>query len=262
MTKKTDEPNPPTSPKGAKDTKDQKATTKKVKRMLPCKLEEKELAKLGQELSANLDKISALEKKKKDEDKAINGDIALLDEATSLLRDKIRSKSAEREVECEEVTDYRAGELRVKRLDTGEVFSKRTLTKEELQLPLEAQKPAGKLLAMDGGKGKIPQIACPECKGAGMVKFGPDDMPAKCENCNGTGKVDDKEPLKATLGDVAAQHAKNKADADAAAAPAEDETPAGHPEVEKMLSARGKGRKKGKKNPNDVDTTPPPGCDF
>jgi hypothetical protein len=133
----------------------------------------------------------------------------------------------------------------------------------------------------------------------------------------------EKEPLTAKLGDVAATHAKNKADAEKAEAEA-----GGHPEVEKLLAkhakdaagrdlpqvgdriearghdgfhegsvgkvdgkkitvnvgddevieadvdsedwrwpedaeATGKRKKRGKKgNPNGVDTTPPPGCDF
>jgi hypothetical protein len=259
--KETKEPKSTKGDKDSKDTKDQKSVKKLVKRMLPCKLDQAALAKLGQDLSANLDKIAALEENKKATDKAINGDIALLEEGTSLLRDKIRSKSVEREVECEEVTDYRANEVRVIRLDTKEEFSKRTLTREELQLPLDAQKPAGKLLAMDGGKGKLPQIPCPECKGAGQIPFGENNLLTKCEGCDGTGKVDDKEPLKAKLGDVAAQHAKNKADADtAAAAPAGEGD--GHPEVERMIADRKKPKTKKNSRGDEVDVTPPPGGDF
>ena len=133
-----------TKSKDPKDPKDQKSIKKLVKRMLPCKLDQAGLAKLAEELGANLDKIAALEERKKAEADSIKGDIGLLDEATSLLRDKIRSKSVEREVQCEEVTDYRACEVRVTRLDTKETFSKRAMAKEELQLPLDAQKPGGK----------------------------------------------------------------------------------------------------------------------
>jgi len=251
MTKKTDEPKDP------KNSKDQKSTKKLVKRMLPCKLDQEALAKLATDLGTNLDKIAALEEKKKAEDKAINGDIALLDEATSLLRDKIRSKTIEREVECEEVTDYRANEVRMIRLDTKEEFSKRTLTREELQLPLDAQKPAGKLLAMDGGKGKE-DVGCVECWGTGKVKIGNPPEDVTCNGCKGAGRVKaPKDPLKATLGDVAAQHAQNKAEADAAATSVD---PEGHPEVEKLIKARK--TRKSKSNPNGVDTTPPEGCDF
>ena len=245
-------------PKDPKDTKDQKSVKKTVKRMLPCKLDEAALAKLATDLGANLDKIAALEEKKKAESDAIKGDIGLLEEATSLLRDKIRSKSVDREVECEEVTDYRAGELRVTRLDTKEIFQKRTLTREELQLPLDAQKPAGKLLAMDGGKDKE-DVSCPECWGTGKTKMGDPPLDVKCEGCLGTGKVvAKKDPLKAKLGDVAATHAKNKRDAEDAT-----EDGGGHPEVEKALAARGKGRgKKSKSNPNGADLTPPDGLAF
>jgi hypothetical protein len=119
---------------------------------LPVKLDQKGLAKLAQELGANLDKIADLEEKKKAESDSIKGDISLLEEATKLMRDKVRSKSSEEQVECEEVVDYRSNEVTITRLDTKEVVNKRTLTKEEAQLPLEALKPGGKLIAFDGGK--------------------------------------------------------------------------------------------------------------
>jgi hypothetical protein len=283
MTKKTKEPKDP------KDTKDQKSVKKTVKRMLPCKLDEAALAKLATDLGSNLDKIAALEEKKKAEADAIKGDIGLLEEATSLLRDKIRSKSVDREVECEEVTDYRAGEMRVMRLDTKEVFQKRTLTREELQLPLDAQKPAGKLLVMDGGKGERKQpkpndVIDVETRagwkrgkvmrsagnmidvdvGDGKIESAPADgqtwrWPDEVGD-NSAPVIEKGDPLKAKLGDVAAQHEKNKADAESAETPVDTE---GHPEVEKALAARGKGRgKKNKKNPNGADLTPPPGCAF
>ena len=256
--KKTNEPK---DPKDTKDPKNQKTVKRIVKRILPCKLDEAALAKLASELGANLDKIAALEEKKKAEDKAINGDIALLDEATSLLRDRIRSKCVEKEVDCEEVTDYRAGELRVTRLDTKEVFQRSNLNKEEYQLPLDAQKPAGKLLPIDGGKGKGPKVPCQECKGQRQIPFGENKLLTKCENCDGEGKVEAKDPLKATLGDVAATHAKNKVDADAA----QGEQPAdegGHPEVEKILASRKRGKKGKKTDGSEVDTTPPDGLAF
>jgi hypothetical protein len=197
---------------------------------------------------------------------AIKGDIGLLEEATSLLRDKIRSKSIDKEVECEEVTDYRAGELRVTRLDTKEVFQKRTLTREELQLPLDAQKPAGKLLAMDGDKGKqitVEEVSCEECWGTGKTQMGDPPLDVKCEGCMGTGRTaPKKDSLKAKLGDVAAQHTKNKADADEKTA---EEDTAGHPEVEKLLKKKTKKKTKKSKtegNGTEVDTSHGPEESF
>ena len=97
-------------------------------------------------------------------------------------------------MKCEQVTDYRNGEVRIKRLDTGEVYSKRNMTKEESQLPLEPKKEAGKLLAMDGGK-----------KDRSEVK---DFKPAEGEATVG-------EPgLSAPLGEVAAANESKKGQKD------------------------------------------------
>jgi DnaJ-class molecular chaperone len=165
----------------------------------------------------------------------------------------IKTGAEERDVPCEEIIDYRAGEVRVMRMDTKEVYSRRALTKDEHQLHLEAQKPSGKLLPMDGGKGKqepVEEMGCVECWGTGKVKIGEPPLDAKCEVCNGSGRVPVKpDPLKATLGDVAAQHAKNKADAEQAGAGGE-----GHPEVEKLLKKRGRGKgKKGDEEGPPID---------
>jgi hypothetical protein len=152
---KSKKPKAEKQPKDSKDSKheDQKATKKTVTRTLPCKLSEKELAKMGPELAANMDKIEAIEAAKKTADDGFKKDIGMLEEVSTKLRGMLRSGAEEREVKCEEVTDYRAGEVRVTRLDTGETFQKRTMTKDEVQLPLDAAgKKAGKLLPISGGK--------------------------------------------------------------------------------------------------------------
>jgi hypothetical protein len=141
--------------KEAKDTKaakDDKITRSTVTRTLPCKLTEKEKSKMGEDLENNMTKIEAIESAKKTADAGFKEDIGLLEEAQALLRGMIRTGTQDREVKCEQETDYRAGEIRVRRLDTGDVFSKRNMTKEETQLPLDAQKPASKLISLDGGK--------------------------------------------------------------------------------------------------------------
>ena len=246
--KKTKEP---------KDPKDQKSVKKTVVRTLLCKLSEKEMAKLGPALAENMDKIEAVEASKKVADDGFKKEIGLLEEISTKLRNMLRSGGEEREVKCEEVTDYRAGEVRVTRLDTKETFSKRTMTKDEMQLPLDAQKPAGKLLVMDGGKGQPDDETCEECHGTGKTKMGEPPLDVKCEGCMGAGKVAAKKnPLKATLGDVAATHAKNKADADAE----EEGSGKGHPEVERMLAKqkRNKAKAGGEEEPPiDPDTGKP-----
>ena len=135
-----------------KEPKDQKSIKKSVVRSLACKLTKEARAKAGEDLEANLSKIEAVEATKKAASEQAKADIELLLEVQVKLRNMIKTGAEEREVKCEEETDYRHGEVRVKRLDTGEVFSKRNMAKDEMQLPLDAQKPGGKLLGMDGAK--------------------------------------------------------------------------------------------------------------
>lgn len=150
----------PKAPKAGKSNKseeqqdkDQKITKKTVTRKLPCALNDKELAKAGKDLASTMGKVNILEEEKKTVDSRIKGDIGLLEEAITKLRDMLNSGTEERDVKCEEVTDYRAGEVRVTRLDTGETFQKRNMSKDEVQLPLDAAgKKPGKLLAIGGGK--------------------------------------------------------------------------------------------------------------
>ena len=248
-----------TKDKEPADPKDKKSTTQKVTRLLPCKLSAEERAKAGQDLEDNLTKIEGIELAKKTADDGFKKDIGLLEEVQATLRSMVRSGAQEREVQCEETVDYRMGEVRVKRLDTEEVFQKRTMAQHEYQLPLEAQKPAGKLLAMDGGKAK--DEPCSECHGTGKIQMGDPPLDVKCEGCSGVGTVPAKpDTLKATLADVAATHAQNKAEAEK---PVQEGD--GHPEVEKLLAKAKKS--KGKKEPvegngTSVDTSHGPDESF
>jgi hypothetical protein len=296
MSKKTETQKEPKAPKNTKAAP--KISDKIVKlecvRRLPCKLDPKELAKLGQDLCTTLDKIDAIEAQKKSANEQFKADTSLLEESLTVLRDRQRSKAEERDVKCIQETDYRAAEIRVKRLDTGEVFSKRTMNREELQLPLDAQKPAGKLIPMDGGKGKPTERKQPKPNdvidvetragwkrgkvlpssgsvldvdvGDGKIEHAPVDgqtwrWPDEVGE-NSAPVVEKGDPLTAKLGDVAAQHAKNKAEASADANDKPAEEGDGHPEVEKALETRGKGKKKYKGLGAEVDINPPEGCDF
>jgi len=250
--------------KNEKDQKDAKSVKRTVVRSLPCKLSEKELAKAGQDLAANMDKIEAIKEAKKITNAGFEKDIGLLDEVATGLRNMLKTGTQEREVKCEEETDYRHGEVRVKRLDTGETFQKRNMSKEETQLPLMA-KPTGKLLALEGGKdrsevkdvkkeGDAPEPKTPTAgdtieietrhgwkSGKVLPSSGsmldvdvgedaPVQAPIESQMWRWPKAAD---PLKATVGELAQQTKKGK-----------------------------KRGKKDKNNPNGVDLTPPEGCDF
>lgn len=194
----------------ADDIDDPKVTKQKVVRKLPCKLTEKEMAKFGEDLNSTLDKIDLIEEKKKSANDQFKADTSLLEEAVKRLRDMVRSKAEERDVECIQETDYIHGEVRVKRLDTGEVFSRRSMMASEKQLPLTAGgKKVSEVTDHKPGSNEQEDEDCEECNGTGQVPFG--DTTAKCEDCNGLGKVaPKKEPLTATLGEHAASKPAKK----------------------------------------------------
>ena len=102
---------------------------------------------------------------------------------------------------------------------------------------------------------------CSECHGTGKIQMGDPPLDVKCEGCSGVGTVPAKpDTLKATLADVAATHAQNKAEAEK---PVQEGD--GHPEVEKLLAKAKKS--KGKKEPvegngTSVDTSHGPDESF
>lgn len=142
---------------GAKQDKD--VIRKRMKVPLDIELSDAELAQLARDLVDNDEKIAAKEKQKKIVDDEIKGDIAMLEEAATKMRDTIRAGTVARDVECDLVFDWRACEVRIERVDTGEVVKRRTMEAEERQKPLvEDGLKNGMLLVFEGGLGKKSEV--------------------------------------------------------------------------------------------------------
>lgn len=162
-----------------KDTKEEKkpekqdkdTIRKRIKAPLDIALSDAELAQMARDLVDNDEKIAAKEKQKKIVDDEIKGDIALLEEAATKIRSAIRAGTVARDVECDMVFDWRACEVRLERIDNGEVVKRRTMDADERQKPLvEDGLKHGKLLVFEGGLGK---------KGAEVTNHKPGDEKAE-----------------------------------------------------------------------------------
>jgi hypothetical protein len=261
------------APKKQKDPKAPKITRLTLTRMLPCKLSPTEMEKFATDLVATRDKIDAIEVEKKVANEKFKADASLLEEAATKIQDMIRAKSEEREVKCEQETDYRAGEIRVKRLDTGEVFSKRTMTKDEAQLPLDAhgKKDRGEVKDVKPGAdgGKPDALRLPKANDVIEIETMHGWKTGKVLPISGSVlevDIGEKKPVQAPIESQMWRWPKDAAEK----ADDSDETP-----VEPLTATLGEvaaanneqkpGRKKRKKaseNSEQVDTAPPEGCDW
>ena len=123
----------------------------KLTEKLPVEMTEKELNKAAKDLVETEDKVSGIEEAKSTANSKFKADIELLEEAAGKLRTMIRTGCEERDVECEVERDFNACEIVVRRLDTKEVVTRRTMTAEERQKDMFDEGPAGK---KKGSRGK------------------------------------------------------------------------------------------------------------
>lgn len=104
----------------------------------PVQLTEAERLALGQEIASAAVAYDIEEQAKKDAGKTHG---AAMKELRALMRAKsklLKQGYESREVPCETAYDYRLGEVRVTRLDTGETLGNRPMTTEERQTTLPA----------------------------------------------------------------------------------------------------------------------------
>lgn len=94
---------------------------KETTRALDVPLTDHEIAGKARLLTAKMTERDAVDAKKRAAVKDYNGQLEDLDERIQTLRGEIETAKAKRDVPCLEVTDLQAREVRVYRLDTGEV---------------------------------------------------------------------------------------------------------------------------------------------
>ncbi len=105
----------------------------KITRKLSVPLSAKEKENAIKNLVAKMDLVEALEEEKK---AMVDGFKAKITQAKADImnaRQLVRNGAEIRDVNCQEIRDYKAGQFRIIRMDTEEVVDERPLTKEERQ---------------------------------------------------------------------------------------------------------------------------------
>lgn len=125
MTKKSDET------KAA--AKDKDVMSRREKRTIPVKLDDKEISKLAKDYAGTKTKIELLEGEMKAAADKFKGDIKLLEGSAAELLGYIRTGERERELEVDVIYDWRTNEVRVVRVDNQEEITKRAMSAEERQ---------------------------------------------------------------------------------------------------------------------------------
>jgi len=117
--------------KGKKKDKD--VMSKREKRTIAVKLDDKEIAKLAKEYAGTKQKIALAEGEMKAAADKFKGDIKLLEGAAAEVLGYISTGERERELEVDVIYDWRSNEVRVVRVDTKEEVAKRAMSYEERQ---------------------------------------------------------------------------------------------------------------------------------
>jgi len=257
-------------------TKDKDVMSRREKRTIPVKLTDKEKAKISTEHVETLDKIAAKEEEKKTADAAIKGDIALLEEAAKKLADIIRAGTQDRELDVDVIYNWRTNEVQVVRADTKEVISTRAMSYEERQREMfgvDHKKDKGEVKnAKKVGDGKPGERKTPVAGDAIEVETRAGWKPGKVLPSSGSvldveveGEAEPMHiPIEAQIWRWPQKAGETKP-AEGETDGAGDETKPGQEPLTATLQEHAeakKSRKRGKKNPNGVDTTPPPGCAF
>ena len=121
-----------------------------------CKLTDAELKNYSELMADAVRKHSRADANLKSVTKAIKSELQTLEGQIDLYAEKINSKAEYRDVECRIEWDFKSGEKRYVRADTGEVVKTEMITEIEKQEELAVQ---------DRGKRKLP-------KGAESLKDG------------------------------------------------------------------------------------------
>lgn len=116
-------------------------------RYLPCPLTQDELIELGDKIDALISEIEDLEAAKKSSASAYKAQIDSKTEDLQKLSKQRRGRVIDREVEIEIEQDLARGDETVRRLDTGEVVTKRTLSRREVEELRQTKVPGTEIAA-------------------------------------------------------------------------------------------------------------------
>jgi uncharacterized protein (UPF0335 family) len=116
-------------------------TVRTYRGVVAVKLTDAELVAKGQQLLGAMAEVDRLEDEKSEEAKRYKGLIEDAEKARDAIRNVMRAKREDRELELREERCYRTHAIRLYRVDTGELLSEKPLTDE----PLFAKAPNGEL---------------------------------------------------------------------------------------------------------------------
>lgn len=132
---------------------------------LAVKLEDHVLIDLGAELARALEVIESLREQKKASAKGYDQQIENVDDQVHSIGAKLRSGSDEQLVQCRETRFYRTGNIKIVRLDTGEIVSERAMGPHERQPPLPGLE--GGETAPDDEAGDDEELGATNCDACG-----------------------------------------------------------------------------------------------
>jgi len=104
-----------------------------------CKYQftEAELRELADNLARKLEEKSRTEEEKKEVAAQFSAKIKTLANETNLLAVNVRNRWEYRSIECDVIYDYKKGEVKYVRLDSGEIHRTRVMTAAERQEALD-----------------------------------------------------------------------------------------------------------------------------
>jgi hypothetical protein len=117
--------------------KEPKIKTTHETRLLRCELTQDEILAAGAALAKSMRDGQKLEAESESIKGAMKARLLAIESEMMVQQSKVQDKFEMRNVPVELVLDYTNKEARSIRTDTGEVFDKRRMTQEELQMDLE-----------------------------------------------------------------------------------------------------------------------------
>lgn len=127
-----EEPTPPADKPPAEEEPQEPEEPRRITRQLPCKLTDAEVIARGDEIDQLLTEAEELEDEKKSAASEFKSQLDKIAEQVRKAKNQRMSRQVEREVEVTVTQDAVHAEEVTIRIDTGEVVSKRTLTRDEL----------------------------------------------------------------------------------------------------------------------------------
>ena len=116
-------------------------TSTKIKMLLPVKLQPPELLSVARKMGEAITERDVVDAQKKATLKQYTERLAGINSRITSLNLTLSTETENREVECERVKDLDAKEMRIIRLDTGEVHERRPLSNLELQTEIPGTAP-------------------------------------------------------------------------------------------------------------------------